>query len=60
MLQQLRRTIMTLQTRNIDRALLVLRLAVGVTFFAHGWMKLFVMGRRVFRASSRNSAFLSR
>jgi len=36
--------IMALPTRNIDRALLVLRLAVATSFVVHGWMKLFVMG----------------
>jgi putative oxidoreductase len=31
-------------TRNTDRALLILRLAVGLVFIAHGCAKLFVMG----------------
>ena len=36
--------IMALITRNTDRALLVLRLAVATSFVVHGWTKLFVMG----------------
>lgn len=35
---------MSLTTRNTDRALLVLRLALAAVFVAHGYMKLFVMG----------------
>ena len=35
---------MSLTTRNTDRALLVLRIAVATIFVAHGWMKLFGMG----------------
>ena len=31
-------------TRNLDRALLVLRLALATVFIAHGCSKLFVMG----------------
>lgn len=35
---------MSLTARNIDRALLVLRVAVALVFIAHGCIKLFVMG----------------
>ena len=35
---------MSVTDRNLDRALLVLRLALGAVFVAHGYMKLFVMG----------------
>ena len=31
-------------SRRIDQALLVLRIAAGVVFFVHGYMKLFTMG----------------
>lgn len=30
--------------RNLDRGLLVIRIATGVTFAAHGYLKLFAMG----------------
>src|SRR5215217_7700119 len=35
---------MSITARHIDRALLVLRLAVAIVFIAHGYAKLFVMG----------------
>lgn len=35
---------MSITERHVDRALLVLRLAVAFTFFAHGSAKLFGMG----------------
>jgi putative oxidoreductase len=35
---------MPIVNRGIDRALLVLRLAVATSFIVHGWMKLFGMG----------------
>ena len=35
---------MSITDRSLDRALLVLRLAVGAVFIAHGYLKLFVMG----------------
>ena len=35
---------MTMTTRHVDRALLVVRLAVATVFVAHGCAKLFVIG----------------
>jgi putative oxidoreductase len=35
---------MAITVRNVDRALLVLRLAVAIVFIVHGYAKLFVMG----------------
>ncbi len=35
---------MSITERHVDRALLVLRLALALVFIAHGYMKLFVLG----------------
>ncbi len=34
----------SVSSRSVDRGLLLIRVALGVVFFMHGWQKLFVFG----------------